>query len=197
MKAMTKEERVQQLSALLDQARVIPAVRMPEALPAALASPSAIIYFLCGNLENIPVMVEQVLRRNKAPIVNLDLVDGFARDAAAISYLASRCVQGILSVHQEPLQAARSLGMFAIKRSFLIDSGALKNTLRAMKQFLPDALEIMPAAVSPMFVPNVRESHPEIPLIAGGLVRSMREVETLVGQGIRAVSASDHSLWIV
>jgi glycerol uptake operon antiterminator len=194
---MTNEERIRQFTTFLDHARVIPAVSAPESVPAALASPSVVVYFLRGTLESIPAMTELVLRRNKVPIVNLDLAQGLARDAVAVGYLASRGVRGVISVHDEPLRAARSLGLFAIKRSFLIDSGALKSTAHSLQQFLPDALEILPAAVGPLILPNLAEAHHEIPVICGGLVSSMKQVEELVGQGVHAVSVSDEAFWTV
>lgn len=194
---MTKDARIKQFTALLSHARVIPAGRAPESVQAALASPSAIVYFLRGTLESIPAMTELVLKGNKVPIVNLDLAQGLARDAVAVAYLASKGVKGIISVHDEPLRAARSLGLFAVKRSFLIDSGALKSTAHALQQFLPDALEILPAAVGPLILPTLRAAHHEIPVICGGLIGSMRQVEELVGQGVHAVSVSDEAFWTV
>ena len=129
-------------------------------------------------------------------MINLDLIGGFARDAVAIAYLARQRVQGIISIHHEPLQAARALGLFAIKRTFLLDSGALQNALRALGQFLPDALEVMPALVSPRILPKLRESYRDLPVIGGGLVQSLREIEELVGLGVKAVSTSDPTLWV-
>ena len=194
---MTNGERIRQFTTFLDHARVIPAVRAPESVPAALASPSVVVYLLRGTLESIPAMTELVLKRSKIPIVNLDLAQGLARDAVAVGYLASRGVRGVISVHDEPLRAARSLGLFAIKRSFLIDSGALKSTAHSLQQFLPDALEILPAAVGPLILPALAKAHYEIPVICGGLVSSMKQVEELVGQGVHAVSVSDEAFWTV
>jgi len=131
---MKNEGRSTQFRTFLEHARVIPAVGVPESVPAALASPSSIVYFLRGTLESIPAMTELVPKRNKVPIVNLDLAQGLARDAVAVGYLASKCVKGVISVHDEPLRAARSLGLFAIRRSFLIDSGALKSTAHANRE---------------------------------------------------------------
>jgi glycerol uptake operon antiterminator len=196
MPVMTKDERKQRLAALLDNTHVIPAVRNRESLASAISAPGQIVYFLCGTPDSIPGMVEEVVASGKVPMVNLDLIGGFARDAIAIAYLARQRVQGIISIHHEPLQAARSLGLFAIKRTFLLDSGALQNTVRALEQFLPDALEVMPALVSPRILPKLQEMRREVPVLGAGLVQSLREVECLVNQGIRAVSTSDPALWV-
>src|ERR1700740_142528 len=191
MPVMTKEQRKQRLAALLEKTHVIPAVRTRESLASAISAPGQIVYFLYGTPDTIPGMVDEVIASGKTPMINLDLIGGFARDAIAIAYLARKRVQGIISIHHEPLQAARALGLFAIKRTFLLDSGALQNALRALGQFLPDALEVMPAQVSPHILPKLREVHRDLPVIGGGLVQSLREIEDLVGQGVAAVSTSD------
>jgi glycerol uptake operon antiterminator len=196
MPVMTKEERKQRLAALLDRTHVIPAVRTRESLASAIAAPGQIVYLLCGTPDSIPGMADELVAHGKAPMVNLDLIGGFARDAIAIAYLARQRVHGIISIHHEPLQAARALGLFAIKRTFLLDSGALQNALRALEQFMPDALEVMPAQVSPRILPKLRDARRDLPVIGGGLVQCLREIEDLVCQGIKAVSTSDPSLWI-
>ena len=142
------------LSQLLEQSRIIPAVRSPEFLIPAVTAPGKIVYFLCGNPENLPQMVEVVVSSGKVAIVNLDLVSGLSRDAEAIGFLARRKVQGIISTHLEPLRAARHLGLFAIERTFLLDSAALSSSLRSIDQFVPDALEVLPAAVAPEPAPG-------------------------------------------
>lgn len=184
------------LTKLLEQTRIIPAVRSPDYLISAATAPGKIVYFLCGTPENLPQMVEVVAASGKVAIVNLDLVSGLSRDAEAIGYLARRNVQGIISTHKEPLRAARNQGLFAIERTFLLDSAALQSSMRSMEQFLPDALEVLPAAVAPKMVVRLLDSYPDLPVIAGGLVQSLRELEQLVKQGACSVSVSARSLWV-
>ena len=116
------------------------------------------------------------------------------RQPSLISPVAK--VQGIISTHIEPLRAARDFGLFAIKRTFLLDSAALDCSLHSLQHFLPDALEILPAIAAPYLVPKLRQEYPELPIIAGGLISTMREIEDLVHQGITSVSVSDSRLWI-
>jgi glycerol uptake operon antiterminator len=184
------------LTQLLEQTRIIPAVRSPEFLISAATAPGKIVYFLCGNPENLPQMVDVVVSNGKVAIVNLDLVSGLSRDAEAIGFLARRKVQGVISTHLEPLRAARHLGLFAIERTFLLDSAALQSSLRSIEQFVPDAIEVLPAVVAPKMVARLRETYPDLPVIAGGLVQTLRELEDLVHQGAAAVSVSESSLWV-
>jgi glycerol uptake operon antiterminator len=172
-------------------------VRSPEFLTPAIQSPGKIVYFLFGNPEDIGGMAEAVVAAGKMPIVNIDLASGLSRDQAAVSYLAHRQVKGIISTHPEPLRAAREFGMFAIKRTFLLDSSALDSALRSMEQCEPDALEVLPAMAAPRILTRLRPCHPTLPVVAGGLVSTLREIESLVQEGIRSVSVSDCSLWIL
>lgn len=190
-------ESIRRLTSLLEQTRVIPAVRGPESLVQAARAPGKIVYFLYGNPDEIGKMADVVLAYGKFPIVNLDLASGFARDQAAVAFLAHHKVQGIISTHPEPLRAARELGLFAIKRTFLLDSAALQGSLKSLDQFLPDAVEVLPALTATHILAKLTQLHPTLPVIAGGLVHSLREIEDLVQQGVSSVSVSDVNLWVV
>lgn len=189
-------QREHQLSLVLKQTRIIPAVRAPQFLAQSVKSPGKIVYFLFGEPEDIGEMSRLVLAAGKVPVVNIDLAAGLARDQAAISFLVHRQVQGIASTHPEPLRAARNFGLFAIKRTFLLDSAALDSALRSLDQFEPDALEVLPAMSAPRILDKLRQRYPHLPVIAGGLIKTLREIEELVQTGISSVSASDYRLWI-
>lgn len=189
-------ESMQRFTLLLDQTRIIPAVRSPEFLADSSHAPGKIVYFLFGNPENIAEMMEYVAQAGKVPILNIDLAAGLARDHAAVSYLAHRRVEGIISTHPEPLRAARDFGLFAIKRTFLLDSAAMESALRSLDQFMPDALEVLPALAAPHIVNRLHEMYPALPVIAGGLITTLREIEDLCNRGVRTVSVSDRRLWI-
>ena len=140
---------------LLEQTHIIPSIRAPEFIASSARAPGKVVYFLFGNPEHIAEMVEVVAAAGKVPMVNIDLAAGLARDEVfRCLYLAHRQVQGIISTHIEPLRAARDFGLFTIKRTFLLDSAALDCSLHSLKQFLPDALEIMPAIAAPAYFPD-------------------------------------------
>jgi glycerol uptake operon antiterminator len=189
-------ENAEWCTALLEQTPVIPCVRAPEFIDHSARAPGKIVYFLFGNPEYIAEMVERVAAAGKVAVVNINLAAGFARDEAAISYLAHRQVQGIISTHVEPLRAARKFGLLAIKRTFLLDSAALESSMHSLDQFLPDALEVMPAIAAQRVLPRLRQMYPRLPVIAGGLISTLREIDDLIHQGIDSVSVSDSRLWI-
>ncbi len=187
---------MQRFASLLEETRIIPAVRSQQQLISSTKSPAKIVYFLFGDPENAGEMMGMVAAAGKVPIINIDLASGFARDHAAVTYLAHRHVQGIISTHPEPLRAARDLGLFAVKRTFLLDSAALESALRSLEQFMPDALEVLPAMAAPHILTRLHAMYPTLPVIAGGLITTLREIDTLIRAGVTTVSVSDSRLWI-
>jgi len=181
---------------LLLETPVIPAIRKPENLDAALAAHGKLIYFLCGDPENIVDLLQRSLDGGKVPIVNMDLLSGFSRDASALSYLQKRGLRGIISTHHESFRHAHSLGLYVIQRTFLLDRGAMESVANQLKSTVADALEVLPAIAAPRLLDSIRTIRPEMPLVGGGLIQSMREIEDLLAQGLTSVSVSSTQLWI-
>jgi glycerol uptake operon antiterminator len=195
-KAEPQAHLTQALRLLLEETPIIPAVRSPEFLRQAARAHGKIVYLLCGDPENLPVMASHIMDAGKTAIVNLDLVQGLSRDATAVAYLAHHGVLGIISTHPEPLRAARSLGLYSIERTFLLDSGAVSAALRSIDRVQQDAVEVLPAIVAPHLIRQLCDTRPDIPVIAGGLLNSFREIEDLRTHGVISVSVSDTHLWL-
>ena len=68
---------------------IIAAVKTEEQLERALTSGSNIIFFLFGNICNIPKLVESVKERGKYAFVHLDLINGLAAKEIAADYIRS------------------------------------------------------------------------------------------------------------
>lgn len=175
---------------------IIPAVRKPEHVELAAAAHGTIIYLLTGDLENCESMVQRLLGAGKLPIVNLDLLNGFSRDRYAVNYLKRVGARGIISTHLDPLRHALSIGLYAIQRTFLLDSGAVETIGNQLKNTPVHALEILPALVAPRMLDRVRAAAPDLPVVGGGLIQTMKEVEDLLAQGLSAVSTSNPQMWI-
>lgn len=175
---------------------VIPAVRKPELVRQAVAAHGKIVYLLTGDPENCEPMIEEIVSAGKLPIVNLDLLNGFSRDRYAVNYLKRAGARGIISTHLDPLRHARSIGLYAVQRTFLLDSGAMETIAGQLKNSPADALEVLPAMAAPLLLERVRAISPELPVVGGGLIRNMKDVEALLAQGLSAVSTSNPQLWI-
>ena len=181
---------------VLEKRHIIAAVRNGEGLAAAETSPTETVYLLYGNTLNIAELLRRLRHHGKLPLVNLDLLAGFSRDAINAEYLASCGAAGVISTHCEVLRASRRHGLITVQRTFALDSAAIDAGLRTMSQFLPDAIEILPAVAAPRVAPRFRNVHPNLRIVAGGLISDLKEVESLLSNGINAVSVSDPRFWI-
>ena len=178
------------------EAPIIPAVRRPEHLDRAIASRSKVVYLLTGDPENCEAMLQKILAAGKVPIVNLDLLNGFSRDRYAVHYMKRLGALGIISTHLEPLRHALSLGLYGIQRTFLLDTGAMEAIATQLKNTSVHALEVLPAPVAPKILLRVQSLSPDLPVVGGGLIQTMKEIEDLLAQGLNAVSTSNPELWI-
>ena len=181
---------------VLETGHIIAAVRNMEALAEAAKSPTETVYLLFGTPLNIGDLVGTLRDHGKLPLVNLDLLTGFSRDSINVEYLARLGAAGIVSTHSDVLRAAHKKGLITVQRTFALDSAAVDAGLRATRQFLPDAVEILPAIAAPRVAARFRQVNPRLRIVAGGLISDLKEVETVLAAGIDAVSVSDPRFWI-
>jgi glycerol uptake operon antiterminator len=184
------------LSTFCRETPIIPAIRKPELVEQAIASRSRLIYLLTGDPDNVELMIQKILVAGKVPVVNLDLLNGFSRDKYAVNYLKRVGAGGIISTHLDPLRHALSIGLYGIQRTFLLDSGAMDTISNQLRNSPVHALEILPAQVAPKMLERVRAISADLPVVGGGLIQTMKEVEALLEQGLSAVSTSHPEMWI-
>jgi len=174
---------------------VIPAVRSLEDTAAAAVAPSRVVYLLGAGLSTLDAYLHILRERGKEVIVNLDLFAGLSRTAEAVSYLAASGCSGIISTHTDVLNVARGHGLYAVQRTFMIDSDSVTSSMRSLRNFVPDALELLPAPVAPRLLPELRAHYPDVAAVGGGLIADLQEADSLIRQGLDAVSTGNHLLW--
>ena len=174
---------------------VIPAVRAASELTLAVQSPSVVIYLLAASLSTLDEYLQVLRAADKEVIVNLDLFAGLSRDSQAVAYLASSGCAGIISTHTDVLGAAQSQSLYAVQRTFMIDSDSVNSCMRSLRHFLPDALELLPAPVAPRILPSLREKYSSVATVGGGLIADLQEADHLIRQGLDAVSTGNPNLW--
>lgn len=184
------------LRVFCDETPIIPAIRKPEYVEQAVASRGKLVYLLTGDPENVEMMIRRIVAVDKIPLVNLDLLNGFSRDRYAVNYLKKVGAQGIISTHLDPLRHALSVGLYGIQRTFLLDSGAMDTITSQLRNTPVHALEILPAMVAPKMLERVRALNLDLPVVGGGLIQTMKEVEALLAQGLSAVSTSNPQMWL-
>ena len=82
----------QKLYDKLARSPVIAAVKDTNALEAALASPSEIIFLLCGNIFNLQEIVERANRCGKDIYVHVDLIEAFPAMRFRCAILRKKCI---------------------------------------------------------------------------------------------------------
>lgn len=176
---------------------VIPAVRSASDLALAVPSPSRVIYLLAASLSTLDEFLLVLRAADKEVVVNLDLFAGLSRDSQAVGYLASSGCAGIISTHTDVLGAAQSQSLYAVQRTFMIDSESVSSCMRSLRHFVPDALELLPAPVAPRILPSLREKYSSVATVGGGLIADLQEADHLIRQGLDAVSTGNPDLWSI
>jgi glycerol uptake operon antiterminator len=176
---------------------IIPAVRSAADLGLAAQSASRVVYLLAASLSTLDEYLHVLRSADKEVVVNLDLFAGLSRDGEAVSYLASSGCAGIISTHTDVLGAAQSQSLYAVQRTFMIDSDSVSSCMRSLRHFLPDALELLPAPVAPRILPSLREKYGSVASVGGGLIADLQEADNLIRQGLDAVSTGNSALWSI
>jgi glycerol uptake operon antiterminator len=172
---------------------VVPAVRGPDsALEAALAGIHPAIFVLGGDIFKVLGRIGSQGRRPRI-YVNVDLVGGIAADASGLHFLSGR-VEGIISTHRHVVELAKTSGLMTIQRLFAIDSGAVERGLKLIRRAEPDFVEILPA----LAYCEIAERYSavlDLPVLAGGLLKTRRDISTILEAGAVGVSTSHQGLW--
>ena len=130
----------------------------------------------------------------KMIFIHIDLIDGFSRDATALSYIYEEIrPDGIISTKNSQLKTAKQLGLLTVQRLFIIDSLAIETTVKASVSINPDAIEIMPG-IMPRITKKL-SSQLDIPVIVGGLISEKDDIKNALESGAKGVSTSDADLW--
>ncbi|MBQ3063942.1 MAG: glycerol-3-phosphate responsive antiterminator [Clostridia bacterium] len=162
------------------------------ALEAAIASPAEVIFHLKSNVLTLPAQIAAVHAAGKHILVHLDLAEGIGRDRAGLAYLAELGVDGVITTRTQLVRQAKEMGLIAVQRFFALDSQGLESAAEALANTAADLIEIMPGVIGKVIA---RFAAGDIPVIAGGLIETKKEVVTALECGAFAVSTSKSSLW--
>ena len=185
---------LQDFTSTLDLCPVIAAVKDEKGLDACLSAPCRVVFVLYGSIMDIPDIISRIRDAGKTPLVHLDLVDGLAARESAVDFIRFRTsAEGIISTKSVLIKRAKELGLIAIQRFFLLDSLALTNIAKQVRLNAPDVIEIIPG-VMPKVIRMVTERSP-LPVIAGGLIHDVEDIQNALNAGAAAISATNITLW--
>lgn len=141
-------------------------------------------------------IVETLKAAGKTVFVDVDLLDGFSSKPVVVDFLkANTRADGVLSSKAVIVRAAKTAGLLAIHRLFLIDSFSYNNLPKQVSLSGADAIEILPGCM-PRVISWIREDT-DLPLIAGGLVCDKEDVIGALGAGATAVASSNRDVWLM
>lgn len=182
------------LTKVIGPGRVIAATRDPAALKTAAASRAAAVFILAGDIIGIGAMVAAVREAGKPVFVHMELIEGLAGDQAGVRFIAQRVrPDGIITTRSHLIGLARKEGLITIQRLFIVDSQAVATGIAAASAGKPDAAEVLPGVI-PRAVAEM-SARLDVPIIAGGLIRSTSEIDEALKAGAHAVSLSMQGLW--
>ncbi|MGK9149274.1 glycerol-3-phosphate responsive antiterminator [Plantibacter flavus] len=183
-----------ELVELLRDDPVVTSVKDGAALDEVLASEHRVVFLLFGSIVDIADIIARCKAAGKTVLVDVDLIDGFATRDVVVTWLATRTeVDGVLSTKTNLIRAAKTAGLLAVHRFFLVDSFSYHQMPRVVGQPKPDLVEILPGCM-PRVISWLREDL-DVPLIAGGLVCDKADVMAALGAGALAVASSNRDVW--
>lgn len=172
---------------------VIPSIFTMKDFDLFLKSPYEYCVLLDFHINMLDYAITQLHANGKKGIVHLDLVKGLTSDEYGTEYLCQKIgADGVISTKSKVIESAKKNNKIAILRLFLIDSKSLDKGLQLVKQLQPDYIEILPG-IAYEIVPYI-QTKTNIPMIGGGLIRSVSQIERCIANGMCAVTIGNFKL---
>ena len=166
---------------LLEESPIIAAVKSWEGLEKSLKSECKVVFVLFGTICDIDQIVARIKDAGKVAIVHVDMIQGLSTKRVAVDFIAHNTrADGIISTKNTLVEHAKEMGLYAIQRTFVVDSIALDTLKKQIEMFRPDAVEIMPgvmpsrAASPPGTSSTISRSGEASPAMAPGMAVSSR-----------------------
>ncbi|RSD26826.1 glycerol-3-phosphate responsive antiterminator [Mesobacillus subterraneus] len=174
--------------------KILPASSNMKEFEQFLKSPFEIGVFLelhISQLKHVNAMAKQ---HGKKMIYHVDMIQGLKSDDYATEYICQEYKPyGLISTKSSVILKAKQKGVIAVQRVFLIDSHALEKSYKLLERTQPDYIEVLPGAM-PWMIKEVKE-RVNIPIFAGGLIRTADEVKSALAAGASAITTSKRDLW--
>lgn len=174
--------------------KILPALRSLKQLEQLLTSEFEYVVLLEMHISNLKTIKAEANKHGKKLIIHADLIQGLKTDDYAAEFLCNDIrPAGIISTRANMILKAKSKGIIAIQRMFLLDTIALEKSYSLIERTQPDFIEILPGVI-PQLISEVH-TRTGIPIISGGLIRSVGHVQDALDAGAKAVTTSNTELW--
>lgn len=172
---------------------VIAAVRDEKDFVTAVNSNVEIIFHLSPDVNTLFDTIKKAHAKNKKIFIHIDLTEGIGKDKSGIKLAKRLGVDGIISTRANLIKAAREENLFTVQRFFAVDSKSVLTTIETIKSSKPDMIEIMPGIATKVI--ERLNKLVSMPIIAGGLIDTMSEIEIAIKSGAHKVSTAKEEFW--
>lgn len=173
---------------------IIVAIRNDHDLDKALLSKASIVFVLYGDILTISSICSRLKEKNKMVFVHVDLIEGLRGDSAGIRYIKENVnPQGIISTKTSNIKYGNQLGLYTILRVFIMDSLSIKTGIKNIHENKPNAVEVMPGVASKII--SVIQQETNSCIIAGGLIKTKKDIMESLSAGAVAISTTASKLW--
>lgn len=180
----------------IPQRTVIPSVRHLKELEAALVSTSRYVLLTNVHIGNLEPLAKKCIGAGHEVLVHCDLIGGFKPDREGIRLLKNMFgVTGVLTQSAQVVSYAQKAGMAGILRVFIMDSRSLEKGIQVLQDSRPDGIEVLPGALAHRYWELFEPYQDDTTLIAGGMIVTQKECDSLFDRGYRALTASSPGLW--
>ncbi|MGM9973816.1 MAG: glycerol-3-phosphate responsive antiterminator [Clostridiaceae bacterium] len=182
------------IEGLLIENPIVAAIRNDHDLEEVRTSSVKIVFVLYGSISNVVHICRSLMDNNKIVFIHVDLIDGLKSDQKGIEFIKNAVNPfGIITTKQGNIKHAKNLGLYTIQRIFGIDSLSLETAIKSIHASMPSAVEVMPGVASKVI--NSLEREVGLPIIAGGLINTKKEVMEALAAGAMAISTTEKKLW--
>ncbi|HHW36281.1 MAG TPA: glycerol-3-phosphate responsive antiterminator [Bacillales bacterium] len=177
----------------MDQ-KILPASTNMKEFERFLKSRYEIGVFLDMHISQLKHVYTLAKEHGKKLIYHVDLIHGLKNDEYATEYICQEYKPyGLISTKSGVILKAKQKKVTAVQRIFLIDSHALEKSYKLIEKTQPDFIEVLPGAM-PQIIKEVKE-RVNIPIFAGGLIRTPEDVRNALDAGATAITTSKRELW--
>lgn len=178
----------------ISNSTILPAIRDLKDLEKVANSNYEYVVLLNTHIGQLKSLVKMLHDHDKKVLLHADLVKGLKSDEFAAQFLCRDIrPEGLISTRKNVLLTAKKAKIITIQRLFLLDSIALDSSYNMIDSIQPDLIEALPGVI-PHIIKEIHDKT-NVPIIAGGLIRTIDEVNAALEAGATAVTTSNRKLW--
>jgi glycerol uptake operon antiterminator len=173
---------------------VIPAARSGKDFEFLMKTDFEFVVLLDVYIAQLVYLRRMARDHGKKLLLHADLVQGLRNDEAGAQFLCQVIKPaGLISTHSNVVLTAKKHGLISIQRVFLLDSHSLETSYRIINASDPDYIEVLPG-VMPEVIREISD-RARRPVLAGGFIRSVEDVNRVLQSGASGVTTSSRQIW--